>query len=258
MAMDFNPIIFIAGMPRSGSMWTYNVCRRLIQAAGMTPWPDSVPLDEAPVIQEALSRPPAPNQFYCIKTHFEVPLGKPQMRIICNYRDIRDAMLSYMRFMKCPFDKGLAVAKGSMQLTDHYLQKKDPHVLPVSYDELTSHPLDTIRNLADFLSLQVKQSDIEAIAQALSREEVARQLKKLESVELDNSGSVQNKRAPGEYSGAQNFDGSFRVYDHGTGFQTNHISSHEDGEWRDVLTDSEKSALMEVASEWLARYGFKL
>ena len=42
--MNHSPIIFIAGMPRSGSMWTYNVCRRLITAMGNTPWPDEVPL----------------------------------------------------------------------------------------------------------------------------------------------------------------------------------------------------------------------
>jgi hypothetical protein len=258
MAMEFNPIIFIAGMPRSGSMWTYNVCRKLIQAAGMTPWPDSVPMDEAPVIQEALSKPPAPDQFYCIKTHFQVPVGKPQMRIICNYRDIRDAMLSYMRFMKCSFEKGLAAAKGSMQLTDHYLQVKDPHILPVSYDDLISNPQNTIRKLADFLSLQVKPADIEAIAQALSREEVARQLKKLESIKLDDSGGVQNETRFGEYSTAQNLDGSFRVYDHDTGFQSNHISSHKDGEWRDVFTDEEKAELNAVTAEWLQRYGFDL
>lgn len=256
--MDFNPIIFIAGMPRSGSMWTYNVCRRLIQAAGKLPWPETIPLDETRVIQEALSRPPAADQVYCIKTHFRVPVGKEHMRIICNYRDIRDAMLSYMRFTKCSFAKGLAVAKGAMSLTDHYLQNKDPHILPVGYDTLTLHPLDTIGKLADFLSLRVKQSDMEGIAQALSRQEVARRLKKLESIELDSNGSVQNESGSGEYSSAQNFDGSFRVYDHDTGFQTNHISSHKDGEWRDVLTDEEKAELMAATSEWLTRYGFKL
>ncbi|MFQ5642933.1 MAG: sulfotransferase domain-containing protein [Thiogranum sp.] len=256
--MGFNPIIFVAGMPRSGSMWTYNVCRKLIQAAGKTPWPDSVPLDETPVIQEALSRPPAPDQMYCIKTHFQVPVGQEHMRIICNYRDIRDAMLSYMRFMKCSFEKGLSVAKGSMSLTDHYLRSRHPHVLPVCYDALTLKPQETIRDLMGFLSLRVKESDIEAIALEFSREEVARRLKKLESVELDNNGNVQSESGSAEYSSAQNLDGSFRVYDHATGFQTNHISSGRDGEWRSVLSGEEQAELMAATSEWLARYGFRL
>ena len=141
-ALNHSPIIFIAGMPRSGSMWTYNVCRKLITAAGKTFWPDEVPLDESPVIEHALAHPPEPNQVYCIKTHFRVPVGQPHMRIICNYRDIRDATLSYMRFMKCSFEKGLSVARGSMELTDHYLRQEHSHVLPVRYDGIVSHRTD--------------------------------------------------------------------------------------------------------------------
>jgi len=148
-------------MPRSGSMWTYNVCRRLITAADKKPWPDEVPLDESPAIQHALSQPPAPDQIYCIKTHFQIPVGKPHMRIICNYRDIRDATLSYMRFMKCSFEQALAVAQGSMELTNHYLQPQDSNVLPLRYDTIINQPQQTISSLARFLSLPTEPVEIE-------------------------------------------------------------------------------------------------
>ena len=239
-------------------MWTYNACRALIRAAGKTPWPESVPPDERPVIQEALARPPGPDQFYCIKTHLQIPVGQEHMRIICNYRDVRDAMLSYMRFMKCSFEKGLAAAIGFMGLTDHYLQSRHPHVLPIRYDRITSHPQETIREIMDFLSLQVGRAEIESIALEYSREEVARRLKKLESVQLDANGRVKGEGRPGEYSAVQNLDGSFRVYDYATGFQTNHISSGKDGDWREVLTGEQQAELLAATSEWLTRYGFGL
>lgn len=255
--MSYDPIIFIAGMPRAGSMWTYNVCRSLIRAVGKQPWPEVVPQDESAAIREALSRPPLSGQTYCIKTHFEIPLGKPHMRIICNYRDIRDAMLSFMRFTRCSFEKALAAARGSMKLTDHYLQAGDRFVHPVNYEQMTSSPVETIKAIAGFLSIDVSVEEIRRIAGDLSRESVQHRLEKLAAVEVDDSGRVSAEGKDGKLSSAMNQDGSFRVYDHETGFQSNHIGTHQDGEWRKVLSDAEQAELMEAASDWLLRYGFR-
>ena len=256
--MDHNPIIFIAGMPRSGSMWTYNVCRRVVTAAGKKPWPDEVPLDESPAIQHALSHPPAPDQVYCIKSHFQIPVGKPHMRIICNYRDIRDATLSYMRFMKCSFEQALAAARGSMDLTDHYLQPDDPHVLPIRYDTILNQPQQTISTLAGFLSLPVEKAVIAHIAESLSREAVARQLEKLKTGKNNIENTATDPAAPATISSAPNMDGSYRLHDSSTGFQTDHISSGRDGEWRQVLSSKEQEALTAIATDWLQRYNFPI
>lgn len=210
------------------------------------------------MIKEALSRPPDRDQVYCIKTHFQIPVGKPHMRIICNYRDVRDAMLSYMRFMKCSFEKGLAVARGSMALTDHYLRQPHPQVLPVRYDAIISHSQETIQDMAEFLGLPLPDSTLEEIAQSLSREEVKRHLRQIESLGLDQEGKLLDESKSNEFSSARNLDGSFRIYDHSTGFQTNHISSNKDGEWREVLTDSQQAALITATREWLVRYDFRL
>lgn len=235
-------------------MWTYNVCRRLIATAGKTPWPDDVPLDESPAIKHALSNPPGPTQVYCIKTHHQIPVGQPHMRIICNYRDIRDAMLSYMRFTKCSFEKGLAAARGSMALTDHYLQPQHPHVLPIRYDAIINQPQQTIDALARFLSLPAGTAEIEDIAQSLSRAAVAQQLEKLDTG--TQSAEQAGAGAAGNVSSAPNLDGSFRLHDHRTGFQTNHISSGGDGEWREVFSSEEQEQLMAAAVDWLGRYNF--
>jgi hypothetical protein len=237
-------------------MWTYNVCRRLITAAGKTPWPDEVPLDESPAIQHALAHPPAPNQIYCIKTHFRIPVGKPHMRIICNYRDIRDATLSYMRFMRCTFGKALAAARGSMELTDHYLQPQDPHVLPIRYNTMITQPQQTIIRLAEFLALPAEPADIEDIAQDLSRDAVARKLDKLKTDKQNTESSATDPVVPGKISSAPNMDGSFRLHDSSTGFQTNHISSSRDGEWRDAFSSKEQEKLLAISTDWLQRYNF--
>lgn len=251
--MDHSPIIFIAGMPRSGSMWTYNVCRQLITAAGKHPWPETIPQDETPAIRHALAHPPARDQVYCIKTHFEIPVGKPHMRIICNYRDVRDAMLSYMRFMKCPFDKALAVARGCMHITDHYLERPHPDVLPLRYDDIVNRPVEAIRTLAVFLALPAQEETIAEIAQALSREQVRRRLEKLSP---GGQAEAETATVSGEVATVRNLDGSERTYDPATGFQANHISSNSDGEWRQVFTTGQQDELISVTAEWLSRYGF--
>jgi hypothetical protein len=239
-------------------MWTYNVCRQLIVAAGKKPWPDAVPPDETPVIKEALAHPPERDQVYCIKTHFQIPVGKPHLLIICNYRDVRDAMLSYMRFMRCSFEKGLAVARGCMALTDHYLRHPHPQVLPVRYDGIISHPQETIRVVGEFLSLRSPDSTVEEIARSLSREAVRRNLRQIESLPLDEKGKLLDETKTAQFSAMRNFDGSFRIYDHHTGFQTDHISSNKDGAWRQALSDAEKDELIAATREWLDRYNFAI
>jgi hypothetical protein len=253
--LGYNPIIFIAGMPRSGSMWTYNVCRKLIAAAGLRVWPEAVPQDETPAIRHALSSPPAPDQMYCIKTHFEIPLGRPHIRIVCNYRDVRDAMISYMRFMKCDFEKGLGVARGCMRITDHYLAQPHPDVLPVRYDDMTARPRETIRMLADFLGLEVSDAASAEIAASLSRDAVQRHLAGIGAPDREQQQTTSDPH-PEHLATAQNLDGSVRMYDSTTGFQSNHISSTRDGEWRTRLSREQQSTLMEISADWLARYHF--
>ncbi|MHC4759520.1 MAG: O-linked N-acetylglucosamine transferase family protein, partial [Planctomycetota bacterium] len=45
--------IFVSSMPRAGSMWTYNVTRSLIHAAGLKPFPEKVPTDTTPFVTKA-------------------------------------------------------------------------------------------------------------------------------------------------------------------------------------------------------------
>ena len=158
--------------------------------------------------------------------------------------------------MKCPFEQALAVAKSSMQLTDHYLQAQDPNVLAIRYDTMINQPRQTISTLAGFISMLVEPADIETIEQSLSRDAVARQLEKLKTGKQDIEGTATDPLAPGKLSSAPNLDGSFRLHDSSTGFQTNHISSNRDGEWREVFNNEEQEKLMAIATNWLQRYNF--
>ena len=85
-------------------MWTYNVARASIRRMSITLIPDTdVPVDEKQLLRAALQYGAITRDCYCIKTHEYLPLDVPNTRIICNYRDVRDAMLSHMRFMHLDF-----------------------------------------------------------------------------------------------------------------------------------------------------------
>ena len=61
-----------------------------------------------------------------------------------------------------------------------------------------------------------------------------------------------------DYETVNNIDGSFRIIDKKTRFQSNHITSRKEGEWCDVLLEEQKEEEMKVASDWLNKYGLSL
>jgi hypothetical protein len=121
---------------------------------------------------------------------------------------------------------------------------------------MINQPQQTISTLAKFLSLPAEPADIENIAQSLSRDSVARQLEKLKTGKQNIEGAATDPLASGKLSSAPNLDGSFRLHDSSTGFQTDHISSNRDGEWREVFSNGEQEKLMVIAADWLHRYNF--
>jgi hypothetical protein len=224
--------IFVAGMPRAGSMWTYNVLRRLIVLAGKTPWPEKVPPDERSIIEEAFSKPAGAGRVYCIKTHFAIPVDQDNIKILCNFRDIRDATLSFMRFMKCPFETALDSARKSMNITDHYLGSGSLSVLPIDYDDVIGPSALVVGKIADFIGVEASDADIDEIVSQLSKRQMVAKLEKLDSVAVGQSGKIDSASAGGSYTSIKNADGSYRVYDYESGFQSNHITSIRAGEWR--------------------------
>jgi hypothetical protein len=251
-------IIFVAGMPRAGSMWTYNVARRLITFSGKRPWPDRIPANERATVEKAFTRPAGPGKVYCIKTHFKLALDRPDIRILCNVRDIRDATLSFMRFMKCPFETALESARESMKITDYYLRSGSRFVLPVDYDDIASQATSLVTRIARFIGVEPDSTEIDDIVTQLSRDHTAARLRKLGNVTVDQRGAIESPEHANRYTSIRNIDGSYRVFDHETGFQSNHITSSRAGEWREIFTAEQQRVLNDLLGDWLQRYGFDI
>jgi len=253
-------IVLVAGPPRTGSMWTYNVTRALLLVSGKNILPHDL-FDEVAAANKAVANAAkmAPGDTYCIKAHV-LPKKQPPLsvKIINNYRDVRDAMLSYMRFMRLSdFEKGLQVAREMMSDTDHYFQYQWHNMIHIRYDDLIANPVAIVQQIDSFLGLNVALDEIEAIAMRFARHNVREMLKQLEQVVVESNGQIEGE-AHEKYASLANLDGSYRIFDKETNFQTNHITSDKPGEWRNVFTREQQEKLLQITSSWLNRYGFKL
>ena len=251
-------IVFVAGMPRSGSMWVYNISRVLIRARGRIPVPENMPPDDVRRIKQAFQIQREENEDYIIKTHIVLKPDLPGVKLIYTYRDVRDSMLSYMRFMHCEYNVGIKNLIANMQLTDYYFEKHAHNIIRIRYDDIITTPDKVIMKIGDFMDRSVPQNTAETIADQFSRDNVKKIIKSLEKLSENQTGKSQDSEELKDYETANNIDGSFRIIDKKTRFQSNHITSKKEGEWRDVLSEEQKEEVMKVASDWLNKYGFPL
>lgn len=257
--------VFIAGTPRTGSMWTYNVIRAMLDVAGYDVLPKEMPSqtpDEIQLINEAYTTHIGENQVYCIKTHQLLKSGLPDTLIITNYRDVRESMLSFIKFMHLDnvgdlLETAVNVMNGHMATTDYYFSQHTNN-LKVRYDDMVVEPLNVLLEINTYLGLWLDREELERINDRFSKKNVSKLLNNLDSVAVSKEGLIREEQDAERYEAVPNPDGSFRVYDRKTSFQSNHITSRNNQEWRVFFTPEQQKAINELAAEWLERYGFSL
>ncbi len=145
-----------------------------------------------------------------------------------------------------------------MQLTDFYFEKHSQNIVRIRYDEIILNPVKVINEIGEVINCVVGKERAETIADQHSRENVKKIIKSLEDVAISDSGDFQDSRQSSEFEAVKNLDGGFRIIDKKTRFQTNHITSKKEGEWREFLSEEQKEILMNTSSAWLNRYNFPL
>jgi hypothetical protein len=231
-------------------MWTFNVVRKLIEQAGLTYFPKELPLDDTELqrlMEESIRNRYVPNEIQCYKFHWR-PIAKSssEVKIIYTYRDVRDALLSWMRFVKGSFDQGLARVQAMMDEVDSYFSVENENLQIVRYDAIIETPNQVAEGISRFLGFEHANETINAVVQAFSREKVK---------ELVSSLALS---APGQGMLIDNLDGSKRHLDKSTLFQSNHITSKAPGEWRLAFSPEQKSRLLDLTGSWLERYKFEV
>jgi len=237
-SQEVPPIIAVSGLPRVGSMWTLNVCRALIRAAGLDTVPADVPSDDDEMLAAAKEwREAGQRQSRCvIKVHY--PLDPmPGLNVIYNTRDLRDRIFSMCRFMKRELTEESAnlMVRRSFAMDAHYAAWPKQNLLLAPYESIDADSETLIGKIASFMELpELKSEAIRNVADSLSKKSVRLHIREMEKrMDAGSGGDKRLEIVAGD-------GGSRRVYDRNTGFQSGHISDYEPGDWQFLWTNDQK------------------
>jgi len=249
-------IIWVAGMPRAGSMWTNNVIRDALALAGYEVQPKQVPRkdkDKSHILLTEALPDQNPSRVYVLKTHKRLRPEMPRSHFISTIRDVRDAMISWMRFMNSDFDRALKAAEGMSETCDYYQQLPENKHTRIRYVDIIQSPAATLRYLCQRLGVTLTDAQIDEIVSNHTKDKVARRIAAKEQgyqeqaqkgIEFDAVEAIHSRNE------------SARIYDKDTGFQSGHVSDYQEGDWRTILTAEQIMQMHQRLGPWLERNGF--
>jgi hypothetical protein len=195
-------IVFIAGMPRSGSTFSFNVARDVLRARGS-------------VYQEAASPNFLPElaragdaEHVLFKVHELDETGVllaryGAARVICTIRRPEDAVSSWMQTFDCSEEDSILVVRKWLRL---YMMLR-PFALTISYRTVDRHPLIAARRIMRFLVPNARLTEIWHSASRHAKAEVKKRTEGLSRDQRDVK------------------DIGFSWYDTNTFFHRRHVSS---------------------------------
>lgn len=196
-------IVFIAGMPRSGSTFSFNIVRCLLEARG------------------ALYQEPTGNSLAAIQaageaTHVlfkghaadEITVRLVQLgaiKAVCTVRKPEDAIASWMTAFGFTLEQSLSVMEAWLQMFSAIRR----HALIVPFDQIDRDPKSAAWKIAAYVCDDVDQVAIERIADEFTKSKVRDHCEEVEA----RKGQIQ--------------DLGFSYYDMRTFFHRKHVSSIE-------------------------------
>ncbi|MGB7058919.1 MAG: sulfotransferase domain-containing protein, partial [Geitlerinemataceae cyanobacterium] len=235
-------IIFCGGMVRSGSTWSFNVCRSILQAADR-PFISGY-FGEEKDVDIAIQNPAIdPSQSLIIKAHIPGQASLQMIRDgkvknIFTYRDPRDIICSRLKFENREFESILSVTVQNLRMYDWYRQSSE--TLFVRFESMMSDPISEIKKIANYLNIELDEIAVRRIAHQNSLEESQKAIDNLQNLPKD---SVL-------------FEDSRRI-DRDTLLQTGHINGAQIGRWKNEL-NAEQQLLSHLAFQpWLIELDYE-
>jgi hypothetical protein len=247
-------IVWISSAPRTGSMWTYNVCRELLKLGKRNVLPKILPKADGDMFSyynKALRDKKVAN-YYCLKVHSCLTSDLHNSKIITTIRDPRQVTYSFQRFMKCDFESAFAAAATIHNYVLAYEKSKSPKLF-LRYDDITNIPCDVVWKINKFLELNLSQNVIKRVSEKLSLASVKKIIDKSTiKLEKDMRSGANIKSDRIVQLSSQNY----RAFDPSTGFQTGHIAEPSDGSWVTAYDDTQKDYLWKIFSGFCERHGY--
>ena len=253
--------IIVASTPRTGSMWTFNITREIIKKLNYIVVPKLIPQDDSEMCKLHLNHLDVEekNIISVIKIHSLLKKKHYEnSKIIFNLRDPRDALVSFLRFMKLNYNlkQKIEYISDSIKETEYIRNNvKEDDYLEILYNDIISKQEDTVKQICNFLNLEIKSKQINQIVKKYSKANVIKAIKKKEKL-------VANKIKKKELLDKKEIvfisKNNYRIFDESTGFQSGHVSSYIEGEWKHILTNIEQNEIKKEFGYWFKQNNFNV
>ena len=230
---------WISTAARTGSMWLFNVVREIFIQNKYNVYPDKVPKNDKDFKEiyrlKSLKDQNYLNK-YVFKVHATMKTNLLNSKILTTIRDPRDVCASFKEFMKSDFETALNAAKGMIKLLKHYKSFEKDYLKFFKYEDIENNPIELIISISKFIECEVNQDVSKLLSEKFNKNNV-RNLIKNNDARLSNK--INNKERIDRSEIVYFSKDNYRAFDTRTGFQTNHISYRNSGEWKKVFSEKE-------------------
>lgn len=166
-------IVFIAGMPRSGSTFCFNIARDILRARG--------DVAQRPAGDLAcVARPTRPDQHVLLKSHEADAeclraVENGTARAVCSLRRPEDAIASWMDVFGQGLDESIAVMRRWIAM----YRAIEPYALIVPFARIEHWPLLAARRIARFIAPDAGWAEIAAAARRMNKRGLRDRLQRL-------------------------------------------------------------------------------
>lgn len=247
--------IWVATVPRTGSMWTTNVVREIFTSANYNSLPKIVIKSDIDILNfynSTVINDLNKSNKYVLKIHKKLTVLPPRSKIITNIRNPYDICASFHEFMKCDLDRSIAVA-ADLSVWINYYKKLDKNLFQIRYENIEKNPISIIEDLANYCEVKINKSEINSIDFKFNKKNVQELIKKnhdeMEIQTKKNLNIDQEKIV-------KLSNGYYRYIDSNTGFQSGHISKRNSGEWKKVFSPQEIKIIIEKLDTIAVELGY--
>jgi hypothetical protein len=237
--------ILCSGMMRSGSTWSFNVCRLIAHLlAKQFDLPfinyrylagnllDNMLKQDKLGLALAKTHNPTKFAFECLMHR--------TVKIICTIRDPRDCVASLQLFYNdANFAESVFIIKNNLLILDSW--RFVDRILFIRYEDMFQNPSSQIRKIADYLDFSLNDKLVEDIDNQTS----------MKSIKQFSEGL---RHMPAE---SLVHDARTNLADPITQIHENHIHGGLCGRWKDELTLQQKEIVMNEFKPWLLNFEYE-
>ena len=248
---------WIAGTPRTGSMWTTNITRQIFQVSGYNIFPDKQYQDDDDCIKSYTNRSlpeTSSSNKYVYKVHKLLKLNLSRSKYIVNIRNPYEILTSFYHFMKCDLERAINIAKRHAMVIDYYSKMSQENLLKIRYEDIELNSINIVKEIATFLLIDLSMENIELISDKFTKEKVQLSINKCDAdllKKIKETGKV-NKNEVVIISPV-----NIRAFDVNTGFQTGHISNRSSSKWRDIFSKNEVKKIIDSIDSVAVQLGYE-